>query len=95
MLGEKMIRKFFIRLAINTATMGTIAFMGMILLESCSTQAHADKVVWNKGSKPKIVRDNNKTIRGCQQSNPLLEKMLGKALNNPLKNKTKTTCTGE
>jgi len=96
MLGKNKVKKFLVKFGVNIVTMGTIGFMGMALLGSCSTPAQADKVVWDKSSKPKIVRDNNKTIRGCQQNNPLLEKMLGKPLNNPLKSKTKkSTCKGE
>jgi len=96
MLGKNMVRKFVIKSGISLGTVGIMGFMGMALLGSCSTPAQAGKVVWGKDGKAKVVGDENKTIRGCKQYNPLLEKKLGKALNNPLKIKAKkSTCKGK
>ena len=75
-------------------TMLGVAFTISVMVQSCSTPAYAGKVVWGKDGKAKVVGDENKTVRGCMQSNPLLNNKLGKALQNPLKVK-KTSCKGD
>jgi len=55
-------------------TMVGIIFTVAVVVNSCSNPAYAGKVIWDKGGKPIVIGDENKTIRGCVKHNPLEDK---------------------